>query len=82
MARRKKYYSKARYGGGKMKGLIDGALAGAVDQFAGQYIPIPGAGKLAIGFFRRNQTLMTLGGYELVASMIGGGTISSGGSVR
>ena len=81
MARRKKYYRRARYGGGKYKPMIDGLLAGAIERFAGQYIPVPGAVKLGVGIFRNNQTLTTLGALQLVNSFMGGNG-NGGGGVR
>ena len=82
MARRRKtYYRRARTGGGKYKYAIDGALAGAIEGFAGQYIPIPGVVKAGIGIFRNNQTLTTLGVYQMVASFMGGNG-NGGGGVR
>lgn len=80
MARRsyKKTYRKARSYGGKYKPILDGLLAGAVNKFVGGYIPIPGVGNLAVGYFRKNQTLMTLGGMQLLDALGNFGSTGSG----
>lgn len=88
MARRRRYararrtYRKARgFGGGGIVGnVVDGVLTGAVQGM----IPndaLMGYGDslapIAIGWFRKNKTLQTIGGYQLglkiASSMTGGG---------
>jgi len=88
MARRKsykKYYRKARSFGGGFKPTLDGVMDGILASFLNGKIPYAGAiSHLAIGMFRNNTTLKTLGGYELGASLLGGmlGGGNGGGGVR
>ena len=89
MARRRKarrYYSKARgFGkGGLIGNIVDGVLVGAVqgvipDDFLMGYgdTMVP----LAVGWFRKNSTLQTIGGYQLglkIASSMAQGGASPG----
>jgi len=73
--------SRARGGGGSMKPMIDGALAGAGAMLAKKYLPIPYADDiayLAVGMFRRNNTLKTLGAAGLAADLVSGFTGGNG----
>ena len=84
MAKRK-YYRKARYGGGKFKPVIDGILVGAASGFLQGKIPMATPiATLGIGIFRNNTTLKTLGGVELGQALLGGlfGGGDVGGGVR
>ncbi len=83
MARRsyKKYARRARTAGGSMKPIIDGAIAGAGGQlasgFLGNYsMPVV---TLGVGYFRKNNTLKTLGAYELGQMLAGGFSGGNGG---
>ena len=83
----KKVYTRGRGGGGKYKPVIDGVMAGVISKLAKQYlgnIPIiDDVAMVGVGAFRRNQTLMTLGGVSLAADLIGmtglGGGNANGG---
>jgi len=79
--------SRARSGGGSMKPMIDGFMAGAGAMLAKKYAPVPYADDLAylaVGYFRRNNTLKTLGAAglaaDLISGFVGGNGKSSGGS--
>lgn len=73
--------------GGSMKPLIDGALGGVAAQIGGKFLNGWGQplGYIAVGMFRKNSTLTTLGGVALggqIANMIpflGGGNGNTGG---
>lgn len=78
---KKRYYRRARYGGGKYKPLIDGAIVGIAERFVGGMIPVPGAIKLGVGIFRNNTTLTTLGALQLFGNFLGGNG-GNGGGVR
>jgi len=94
MARRKRYYSRARSyvrrargggGNGNMKGIVDGLLAGVAGGVASKYVGSYGqpAATIGIGWFRHNNTLMTLGGIQLgqmVGSMVGLGNGNGNGN--
>ena len=86
---RTRYRRARRAAGGSMKPIIDGALAGIAGQLAGNFMG--GFGQpiahLGIGYFRKNNTLKTLGGIELgsmlgqrVGGMFGGGGTNGGGT--
>lgn len=83
MAARKRRYARRAAGG--IKPIVDGALAGTAAGVLSGYIGAWGApiGTLAIGYFRKNNTLKTLGGYELggyIANMLPfGGSGGNGG---
>jgi len=100
MARRRSYartrtvYRKAKRAytkrGGGMKQILDGVLAGVGGQLAGNYIGGWGApiATTAVGMFRNNSTLKTIGGLQIggmIAGMIpfigGGGNGTNGGGV-
>lgn len=81
MARRKKYryrtrtrniVRRARGGGGAMKSIIDGFLAGAAGQLASNYVGKFGhpVATLGIGYFRNNNVLKTEGARELGAMLV------------
>ena len=73
MARRKTY-RRARGGGGKYKGLIDGIIAGAVASGVKKYVNFPFIDDLSligVGMFRKNQTLVTLGAVGLGSDLLG-----------
>jgi len=81
MARRKKtttryrtrtVYRRARSSIGSTKGIIDGAIAGAVSSIAEGFFGGWGSviGTLATGYFMKNNTLKTIGGFQL-GDMIG-----------
>lgn len=60
-----------------MKPIIDGALAGVAGNIASRYVGAWGApiATLGIGYFRKNNTLKTIGGIEagaMLGSMVGG----------
>lgn len=85
----KRSYSRGRGGGGKYKAVIDGLLAGVAAKLAKQYlgnIPIiDDVAMVGVGAYRKNQTLMTLGGVSLAADLInmtglgGNGSATNGG---
>lgn len=88
--RARKVYSRARGGGGKVKAILDGVIAGAGGQIATSFIgqwgnPIAYG---AVGYFRNNPTLKTLAGVALgqqIARMLpfgNGGNGGNGGGVR
>lgn len=85
--RTKKVYRRARSGGGSMKPIIDGVLAGAGGQLAAKYLGAYGQpiAHLGIGYFRNNPTLKVLGAMEigniLVSSFTGGAGAGSGGYI-
>lgn len=77
----KTVYKKSRGGGGSMKPIIDGLMAGAGANLLSKYVNIPMADDLAIlgvGYFRNNATLKTIGalglGSDLVSMGLGGQT--------
>lgn len=88
MARKKKSYRKRGGGGGKanMKAAIDGLIAGVapgiVQKFAGNILGnLTGAATLgAVGYFRKNTTLLTLAGYEAGRAFGGGLGAATGGN--
>jgi len=86
--RARKTYARARGGGGKIKAIIDGVIAGAGGQIATGFIgpwgqPIAYG---AVGYFRNNPTLKTLAGVaigEQIGAMLPfGGNGGIGGGVR
>ena len=88
MARRRSYrkiYRRARGGGGSMKPIIDGVLAGAAGGLATKYIGNMGhpIATLGIGYFRNNTVLKTEGARELgamlVTQFVGGSNVGGGG---
>ena len=92
MARRRKYryktrtrtvYRKARSGGGSLKPIIDGVLAGAGATLIRKFVNFPYVDDLAVlgvGYFRNNNTLKTIGAMGLGSDLLGGmnGGINSG----
>jgi len=91
MARRKKggrravaktVYRKARGGGGALKPILDGFLAGAGGALAAKYIGTWGhpAVTLGVGFFRNNNVLKTEGARELGAMAVAQFTGGMGGA--
>jgi hypothetical protein len=93
MARRRRSYPRARRyisrarGGGKnanMKNAIDGIIVGVAQTALPDVIPMQDPLiALGVGWFRRNPTLMTLGGVQLGAQLGGmiGGAIGTNGKV-
>ena len=90
MARRRNYRRAARraYGArGGMKPIIDGAIGGVAAEAGQKFLGGYGGalGTIAAGYFMKNATLKTIGGYQL-GSMIGdkipmiggGGTVAGG----
>jgi len=83
--RTKKIYRRARSGGGSMKPIIDGVLAGAGGTLATKYIGAYGqpVATLGIGYFRNNPTLKVLGAMQigniLVSSFVGNGGVGGNG---
>jgi len=79
-SRARRYYTRARgrrgKGGSVTKNAIDGVIVGVLQTALPDVIPMQdGLVALGVGFFRRNSTLMTLGGVQLGAqlgSMVGG----------
>jgi len=89
MARRRnyrRYARRARSTGGSMKPVIDGVLGGVGASLGSKYLGSWGApaGYLAVGYFRKNNTLKTLGAVQLgqqiagMIPMIGGGGSNGG----
>lgn len=73
-------------GSGLMGNVIDGAMVGVIqgivpdDMFFGMVDPLA---MIGVGWFRKNQTLQTLGGYQLglkATQFFGGGRTATGGS--
>ena len=85
--RARKYVRRARTGGGGVKPIIDGALAGAGGLLATKYIGAYGQpiATLGVGYFRNNNTLKTLGAMQigaiLVSSFVGGAGAGNGGYI-
>lgn len=72
--RARKTYRRARGGGGKYKGVIDGVLAGAAASMIKKYVNFPFIDDLTlmgVGIFRKNQTLVTLGAVGLGSDLLG-----------
>jgi len=72
-------------GGGGLKPVLDGAMAGALGEFATKYVGGWGhpAATLGVGYFRNNVTLKTEGARELGAMIVsqfgfGGGQAGGG----
>jgi len=68
-------YRKARSGGGSLKPIIDGLMAGAGATLLKKYLNVPFADDLAVlgvGYFRNNTTLKTIGGMGLAGDLLGG----------
>lgn len=63
----RKVYRRARGGGGKIKAILDGVLAGAGGTIATNFIGEWGNPLAygAVGYFRNNPTLKTLAGMAL-----------------
>ena len=81
-------YRRASSGGGKVKSILDGVIAGAGGQIATSFIG-PWGQPLAfgaVGYFRNNTTLKTLAGVamgeQLGAMLPFGGNGGAGGAVR
>lgn len=71
----KKYYSRSRGGGGSFKPIIDGFIAGAGANLIKRFINIPYADDivvLGVGYFRKNDTLKTIGAMGLSGDLLGG----------
>lgn len=66
-------YGAARGGGGSMKPLIDGMIAGAGGVAINKFLPVKGLGipiaAIGVGYFRNNQVLKTEGSRELGAAL-------------
>jgi len=83
--RARRYYAKARGGGGGFKPIIDGLLAGAAGGLATKYMGNMGhpIATLGIGYFRKNNVLKTEGARELGAMLVtqfaGGSNVGGGG---
>lgn len=78
--RAKRYYRRARSGGGSFKPIIDGLLAGAGASLIKKYVNVPFADDIAVlgvGYFRKNDTLKTIGGMGLSGDLLGGLGIGS-----
>jgi hypothetical protein len=79
----KRYYRRARGGGGGAKQIIDGVIVGAAGAFLNGKIPYAAPiATLAVGFFRHNATLKTLGGIQIAQALMGGAGLGNGGGVR
>lgn len=83
--RGRRYFSRARgrsKGGGSVtKNVIDGIIVGVAQTALPDVIPMQDPIiALGVGWFRRNPTLMTLGGVQLGAQLGGmvGGAIGTG----
>jgi hypothetical protein len=81
-SRARRYYSRARGGrgkggGGVTKNILDGVIVGIAQTALPDVLPMQDALICTgVGWFRRNPTLITLGGVQLgayVGGMIGGG---------
>lgn len=57
-----------------MKPILDGAIAGVAGGILSNWLGGYGrpAGHLAVGYFRKNNTLKTIGGVELGEALAGG----------
>jgi hypothetical protein len=66
---------RSRGGAGAFKPVIAGALAGAAGGLASSFLGNYGnlAAHIGVGWFMKNQTLMTIGGMELGQMFFGGG---------
>ena len=65
--RARRTYARARGGGGKVKAILDGVIAGAGGQIASGFLG-PWGQPLAfgaVGYFRNNPTLKTLAGVAI-----------------
>ena len=61
-------------GGGGKKDIIDGLIAGAAATLIKKYINVPfadDAAMLAVGYFRHNTTLKTIGAIGLGSDLVG-----------
>jgi len=83
----KRVYRRARTAGGKQKAIIDGLMAGAAAAILPRFINMPMADDLAylaVGYFRNNNTLKTIGGAGLASDLLSGGlggfTLGGGGT--
>lgn len=86
MSRRKSYRSRARSYGrkgiGGLKGLIVPIGAGVAEQYINNFVPISGIAPAGIGMVMHNETLKTIGLYQIGLSLgnviplpgIGGGS--------
>lgn len=68
----RRIYARARGGGGALKPIIDGFLAGAAGGLATKYLGAYGhpVATLGIGYFRNNAVLKTEGARELGATLV------------
>lgn len=83
--RARRIYTRARTGGGGLKPIIDGFIAGAGGQILSKWLGTWGhpVATLGVGYFRNNVTLKTEGARELGAMAVGqlvGGTSAGGGN--
>lgn len=73
VARRRSYRSRARSYGrkgiGGLKGLIVPIGAGVAEQYINNYVPISGIAPAGIGMFMHNETLKTIGLYQIGLSL-------------
>jgi hypothetical protein len=73
VARRRSYRSRgrsyARKGIGGLKGLIVPIGAGVAEQYVNNFIPISGVAPAAAGMFLHNETLKTIGLYQIGLSL-------------
>jgi S-methylmethionine-dependent homocysteine/selenocysteine methylase len=82
----RRYVRRARSFGGGQKQIVDGLLGGVGASLGSKYLGSygAGAGYLAVGYFRNNNTLKTLGAVQLgqqiagMIPMIGGGATNGG----
>ncbi|PNX49552.1 MAG: hypothetical protein BV456_08830 [Thermoplasmata archaeon M8B2D] len=66
---------RARGGGGGFKPVIDGLIAGAGAKIIRSFVNVPFADDIAVlgvGYFRRNDTLKTIGGMGLAGDLLSG----------
>jgi hypothetical protein len=73
VARRRSYRTRARSyakrGIGGMKGMFTPVLGGVADSYLNTLLPVSGVGATAIGMFMHDNTLKTIGLYELGGSI-------------
>lgn len=85
--RARRAYGATRSGGGSMKPVIDGMIAGAGGVAINKFLPVKGLGipiaAIGVGFFRNNPVLKTEGSRELGAALasmfLGNGNSGIGG---
>lgn len=54
---------------GGMKGMLFPIAAGAIDHYANGKLPVQGVGATVVGFVGHNETLKTLGLYQIGGSI-------------